>query len=211
MADHRANVEDIVFENIRNVDPEHLKHIIDEVFEEMEIDFEEIMDQESSDEEVLSDDTGCASDLSEYNMDHVEKHVSSPEIRALNIRTKHCMIQCYYTTGGTYTVCASCIINISDTDIDINTENSELYRCTDLREWYKRRINLLYVQNDNAGHFAWIKNLSRLVRSQITRNKNKKFFCDRPDCYHELVLHFGMATGLRKCKIIIKKQPLHLA
>ena len=63
----------------------------------MDVDFEDIMDQDS-DEEVLSDDTGCVSDLNEYDTDHAEKFVSSPEIRALNGHTKHCMIQCYYTT-----------------------------------------------------------------------------------------------------------------
>jgi len=43
-------------------------------------------------------------------------------------------------------------------------------------------INLLYVQdscNDNAEHFAWIKDLSRLVRSQITARKNRIYFYDR--------------------------------
>ena len=62
-----------------------------EVFEEMEVDFGEIMDQDS-DEEVLSDDTSYASDLSEHAMGHTEKFVPSPEIHALNDRTKHCMI-----------------------------------------------------------------------------------------------------------------------
>ncbi|XP_018316249.1 uncharacterized protein [Mycetomoellerius zeteki] len=49
----------------------------------------------------------------------------------------------------------------------------------------EKHINLLYLQDprdDNLDHFAWIKNLSRLVRLQITGNKNKKFFCDR--CLH---------------------------
>ncbi|XP_011697752.1 PREDICTED: uncharacterized protein LOC105455823 [Wasmannia auropunctata] len=48
----------------------------------------------------------------------------------------------------------------------------------------ERHVNLLYVEeeNSNDGHFTWIKNLSRLVRSQLTKNKNKKFFCDR--CLH---------------------------
>jgi len=55
-----------------------------------------------------------------------------------------------------------------------------------------KRVNLLYVQNnDNVGHFAWIKNLSRLVRDHnsvnmdtsnsfaigmYTLNKNYKIF-----------------------------------
>jgi len=49
---------------------------------------------------------------------------------------------------------------------------------------------LLYVQDesdiqdvqdesDNIGHFVWIKNLSRLVSSQINRYGHKKFFCDK--------------------------------
>jgi len=43
-----------------------------------------------------------------------------------------------------------------------------------------KHVNLLYVQNDDdVGHFAWIKNLSRLVSSQLSKHKNKKYFCDR--------------------------------
>ncbi|KYN09117.1 hypothetical protein ALC57_18748, partial [Trachymyrmex cornetzi] len=41
-----------------------------------------------------------------------------------------------------------------------------------------KHVNLLYVEDDSAGHFALIKELSSLVRSQITRNKNRKYFCD---------------------------------
>ena len=61
------------------------------MFEEINVDFEEIMDQDSN-EEVLSDDTGYTSNLSEHDTDHAEKFVPSPEIRALNSRIKHCMI-----------------------------------------------------------------------------------------------------------------------
>jgi len=43
-----------------------------------------------------------------------------------------------------------------------------------------KHVNLLYVQNDDyVGHFAWIKNLSRLVSSQLSKHKSKKYFCDR--------------------------------
>ncbi|KYN35823.1 NADH-ubiquinone oxidoreductase chain 5 [Trachymyrmex septentrionalis] len=94
-----------VVEHIRNVDPKQFANIRDEVLKEMDVDFEEIMNQDS-DEEVLSDDTGCVSDLNELDTDHAEKFVSSPEIRALNGRTKHCIIQCYYTTGGALNVCS---------------------------------------------------------------------------------------------------------
>jgi len=43
-----------------------------------------------------------------------------------------------------------------------------------------KHVNLLYVQDESdVGHFVWIKNLSRLVSSQINRYGYKKFFCDR--------------------------------
>jgi len=92
------------------VDPEQYANIIDEVF------FEEIMNQDS-DEEMLSDDTDYASDLSEHDTNHAEKFVPFSEIRALNGRTKHCMIQCYYTTGDALTVCAACMVYLADTDV----------------------------------------------------------------------------------------------
>ncbi|KYN14186.1 hypothetical protein ALC57_13605, partial [Trachymyrmex cornetzi] len=50
-------------------------------------------------------------------------------------------------------------------------------RLTDRKR--SKHVNLLYVEDDSAGHFALIKDLSRLVRSQFTRNKNRKYFCDR--------------------------------
>ncbi|KYN24342.1 hypothetical protein ALC57_04058 [Trachymyrmex cornetzi] len=62
----------------------------------------------------------------------------------------------------------------------IITKNSEIYRCTDMRE--DKHVNVLYLQDprdDNVGHFAWIKDLSRLVNSQLTRKEHKKYFCDR--------------------------------
>ena len=91
---------------------EQFAEIRDEVFEEMDVDFEEIMDQ-NSDEEVLFDDTGYATDSSEHDTNHAEKFVLSPEIRALNGRTKHCIIQCYYTTSDALTVCAACMIRLA--------------------------------------------------------------------------------------------------
>jgi len=93
MVDHRADVEDmddmnadklfeamefgnimddVEFENIENANN---KDEVFEVLDEMEVDFENIMDQESSDEEVLSDDSGYASDMSEYEINRVEKFV----------------------------------------------------------------------------------------------------------------------------------------
>ncbi|CAH1101722.1 unnamed protein product [Psylliodes chrysocephalus] len=40
-------------------------------------------------------------------------------------------------------------------------------------------INLLLITEDSGNsHYCWIKNISRLVSNQVTRNEHKKFFCD---------------------------------
>ncbi|XP_018371747.1 PREDICTED: uncharacterized protein LOC108766747 [Trachymyrmex cornetzi] len=57
----------------------------------------------------------------------------------------------------------------------------------------EKHVNMLYLQdprNDSVAHFVWIKNLSRLVSSQLTRKEHKKFFCDR--CLH----YFGSSPQL---------------
>ncbi|XP_077255205.1 uncharacterized protein LOC143893553 [Temnothorax americanus] len=74
--------------------------------------------------------------------------------------------------------------DISINVFSIEKKNMELailpIRITDQK--MDRHVNLLYVHDDNVGHFAWIKNLSRLVSSQINRHRGRKYFCDR--CLH---------------------------
>ena len=93
------------------------------------------MNQEMSDEEVQSDDTGCISNLSEYNTDHAEEFEQSLEIRALNIHTKHCIIYCYYIIGDVSSVCASCMIDLSDMDIGNVSCQEEQYRFFRCARW----------------------------------------------------------------------------
>jgi len=57
----------------------------------------------------------------------------------------------------------------------------------------EKHVNLLYVQNprdDNIGHFTLIKNLSRLVSSQLNEHNGKKYICDRY-VYHIIMNTFG--------------------
>ena len=69
------------------------------------------MDQEPSNEKVQSNDTECLIGLSDGNMDNAEKFVQPSEIRALNIRTKHCIICYYYTMhDDTWALCVACMI-----------------------------------------------------------------------------------------------------
>ncbi|XP_077282349.1 uncharacterized protein LOC143908531 [Temnothorax americanus] len=71
--------------------------------------------------------------------------------------------------------------NISINVYSIEKKNKKLailpIRVTDRK--MDRHVNLLYVHGDNVGHFAWIKNLSRLVSSQINKHGHTKYICDR--------------------------------
>ncbi|XP_070155824.1 uncharacterized protein [Polyergus mexicanus] len=55
-----------------------------------------------------------------------------------------------------------------------------------------RHVNLLYMQDSqDVGHFAWIKNLSSLVSSQLSCGKRRQYICDR--CLH----YFGSEDKLQ--------------
>ncbi|XP_071640852.1 uncharacterized protein [Temnothorax longispinosus] len=69
-------------------------------------------------------------------------------------------------------------------------------------------VNLLYMQDpqdNNVGHFAWIKHLSRLVSSQINKHGHTKYICDR--CLHyfsssdKLQSHTVECRKVNKCAI----------
>jgi len=71
-----------------------------------------------------------------------------------------------------------------DNDISINVYSNEKENSiVPIRLSEQKRdkhVNLLYVEDGNSvGHFAWIKNLSRLVSSQLSKKDHKKYICDR--------------------------------
>ncbi|XP_024879767.1 uncharacterized protein LOC112459730 [Temnothorax curvispinosus] len=64
-----------------------------------------------------------------------------------------------------------------------------------------KHVNLLYVQDprdNNVGHFAWIKNLSRLVSSQLTKHHGQKYICDR--CLHYFSLSDKLQSHTVDCR-----------
>ncbi|XP_043465724.1 uncharacterized protein LOC122500722 [Leptopilina heterotoma] len=58
-------------------------------------------------------------------------------------------------------------------------------------------------------HYVWIKNLSRLVSSQVSKNRSKKYICDR--CLHyftteeKLTKHVDECQKLNECRINLPK------
>ena len=73
--------------------------------------------------------------------------------------------------------------NLNNISINVcSIENKQVLPLRPTSDKKDKHVNLLYMQDprdDGVGRFAWIKNLSRLVRSQINRKKNKKYFYDR--------------------------------
>ncbi|XP_029674792.1 uncharacterized protein LOC115242545 [Formica exsecta] len=69
------------------------------------------------------------------------------------------------------------INDISINVYSIKKENIVPIRLSELKR--DKHVNLLYAKDNNVGHFAWIKNLSRLVSSQLSEKNHKKYICDR--------------------------------
>ncbi|XP_076638294.1 uncharacterized protein LOC143350227 [Colletes latitarsis] len=73
---------------------------------------------------------------------------------------------------------------INNISINVYTiENKKVLpiRVTDKK--IERHVNFLYLEGANdMGHFAWIKNLSRLVCTQLSKHNGRKYFSDR--CLH---------------------------
>ncbi|XP_018345109.1 PREDICTED: uncharacterized protein LOC108750260 [Trachymyrmex septentrionalis] len=55
-------------------------------------------------------------------------------------------------------------------------------------------------KHDGVGHFAWIKNLSRLVSSQLSKKEHKKYFCDR--CLHYFSTNEKLQSHTMDCQKI---------
>jgi len=75
---------------VDNINDEDFVNIVDEVFEEMEVDdlIEEIGD-ESDENHVLSADSDCISDCSDDLTEISRKVVTNSQLNALNGGTKH--------------------------------------------------------------------------------------------------------------------------
>jgi len=64
---------------------------------------------------------------------------------------------------------------LNDISINIYTNNKGI---VPIRLVDEKGANLLYVEDDNEGHFT-LKNLFGLISLQFTKKEHKKYFCDR--------------------------------
>jgi len=109
-----------------NLNDEDFMNIVDDVFEEMDVDnIIEEMGGKSDEDGPLSDDNDCISDCSEDFTQIDEKIIDSSQISALNGSTKQCTIHFYYSTSNAYAVCAPYMIDLRGVHIVCNTKTCD--------------------------------------------------------------------------------------
>lgn len=73
-------------------------------------------------------------------------------------------------------------ISINVYGLDFNTTTKE-YNVVGPLHYTKnkkeRHINLIYWKNESQSHYAWIKSLSRLLSTQLSKHNGEKYICDR--------------------------------
>ncbi|XP_067211792.1 uncharacterized protein [Linepithema humile] len=87
------------------------------------------------------------------------------------------------------------------------TQDSKIVplRLTDDKK--EKHVNLLYVRKNNDAHFACIKNLPRLVSSQLSKHTHKMYICDR--CLHyfytreKLSVHSVDCGKMNDCAVVL--------
>lgn len=62
-----------------------------------------------------------------------------------------------------------------------------------------RHINLLYFKDGNRSHYCWIKDLSRLLHSQLSKRLCRKWVCDR--CLQYFGTEILLTTHEEDCKL----------
>ncbi|KYM95861.1 hypothetical protein ALC62_13495 [Cyphomyrmex costatus] len=68
---------------------------------------------------------------------------------------------------------------LNDISINVYAIENEIVPIRLAERKRSKHVNLLYVEDVIGRHFMLIKNLSRLLRSQVTKMEHKKYFCDR--------------------------------
>ncbi|XP_076632284.1 uncharacterized protein LOC143347188 [Colletes latitarsis] len=95
-----------------------------------------------------------------------------------------------------------------DNDISVNVYGWKEEKCVVLRltpTVRKNHVRLLMLQDQKTppnNHFVCIKNLSRLISSQASKNQHRIYICDR--CLHYFISETKLDTHIRDCKLINK-------
>ncbi|XP_067216947.1 uncharacterized protein [Linepithema humile] len=90
------------------------------------------------------------------------------------------------------------------------TQNSKIIPLRLANDKMEKHVNLLYVHGNNDAHFVCIKDLSRLVSSQLSKENCKKYICDR--CLHyfrtieKLSAHSVDCGKMNDCAVVLPSE-----
>ena len=59
-------------------------------------------------------------------------------------------------------------------------------------------IDLLFITNEENQHYCWIKNVSALVRAQVTKHTSAAYFCKR--CLNKFTTPEKLEEHIEMCK-----------
>lgn len=57
-------------------------------------------------------------------------------------------------------------------------DNFSLYILYHIKDNESKHVNLLFIKNENQTHYYWIKDLSKLISSQLSKHNGKRYHCD---------------------------------
>ena len=69
--------------------------------------------------------------------------------------------------------------NLNNLAINVFGWEKEVYPLRISKIKNKTKINLLYLKTKEKNHFCWIKNLDKLLSTQVSKHKEPKVFCER--------------------------------
>ncbi len=72
--------------------------------------------------------------------------------------------------------------NISINLYEVNGKNIQPYLTCSQDEKKSDHVNLLLIEDNDRSHYVYIKNLTKLVRDQLTKHEHHHFICER--CFY---------------------------
>ncbi|EZA51549.1 hypothetical protein X777_09758, partial [Ooceraea biroi] len=105
-----------------------------------EVDFADILDEESDEDRAVSDDSDYDSDCEENREDRTNKIVLNSELQTLN-RQKHCAIYFYYYMGGDYAVYTPCMTDMEQSvqsERDLLEQANRIATLVEYFEWVQQ-------------------------------------------------------------------------
>lgn len=62
----------------------------------------------------------------------------------------------------------------------------------------KETVNLLFMSNNETNHYCWVKDMSRLLSSQVSSHEHVRYFCER--CINSFKTKEGLNKHVVYCK-----------